>query len=135
MSKLKATVLDIESFESLHLVRFNLNDQIITMMGLELNDKIKPGVKVCLSIKPSHVAIAKDLNGILSYSNQLNCKVRSITNGKLLSSIDLEFLNSNHQIEAIITKNSVKKMDLKENDLVTVLIKASEVSIMDIYDD
>ena len=38
-------------------------------------------------------------------------------------------------IESIITVDSSKRMDLKENDEVTLLIKASDLSILEVIND
>jgi molybdopterin-binding protein len=103
------------------------------MMSLELNDAIKAGTKVKLSIAPSHVAIAKNLSGDVSYSNRLPSTILSIENGKLLSSLKLGFFDT--VLESIITVESSKRLDLKVTDRVTALIKASELSISKVIDD
>lgn len=132
MSKIIATVSDIQSCDSLHIVKFDFLGQTLAMMSLEIDKKIKIGTKVSLQIKPSHVALGKNIQGELSYSNQLNCKIKSIENGELLSSITLEFKNTT--LESIITKGSVKRLGLKTNEEVTALIKASEISIGEVLD-
>ena len=128
MSRLTATIKSIDTVENLNIVKFDFNDTILTMMSLDLNDNIKIGIKVNLSLKPTHVAIAKDFNGIVSYSNQIKTTIKYIDNGKLLSSIKLGIDDT--VIESIITAESSKKMDLKIGDSATALIKASEISII-----
>ena len=127
MSSLIAIVKEIQSCDSLHIVKFEINDQILSMMSLDLNQNIKIGTKVKLAVKPTHIAIAKNFSGELSYSNQLETTIEKIENGQLLSSIKLSFLDT--FLESIITVNSSKKMDLKVGDKVTAFIKASELSI------
>lgn len=133
MSNLIAKVLKIENCDSLHIVKFDCNSKILSMMSLELDEKVKTGSKVKLVVKPSHIAVAKDFNGILSYSNQLKTIIVSIENGKLLSSIKLKFFDM--VLESIISVESSKKMDLKVGDEVTAFIKASELSIVGVLDD
>lgn len=133
MSSLIATVTNIENCDSLHIVKFDLNGQTLSMMSLDLNDKITVGKKVKLVVKPSHIAIAKNFTGEVSYSNQLAVTIKSINNGKLLSSVKLDFFDTT--LESIITVNSSKKMDLKVGDEVIAFIKASELSISEILDD
>jgi len=128
MSRLTATIKSIDTVENLNIVKFDFNDTVLTMMSLDLNDNIKVGTKVNLSLKPTHVAIAKDFNGIVSYSNQIKTTIKYIDNGKLLSSIKLGIDDT--VIESIITAESSKKMDLKIGDSATALIKASEISII-----
>ncbi len=130
---IKATIKDIQNVDNLNIVKFDFYDTTLTMMSLELNDSVRVGTKAKLAIKPTHVAVAKNLSGELSYSNQLKAKVTSIENGKLLSSIKLKYFDT--IIESIITSSSSKRMNLHVEDDVIVLIKASELSISEICDD
>ncbi|NOQ30339.1 MAG: transporter [Helicobacteraceae bacterium] len=128
MNILVAKVINIESVDSLNIVNFTLEDQNLSMMSLDLDENVKVGVEVELSMNPSHVAIAKEFSGTLSYSNQLKAKIVSLENGELLSSVKL--LVNGSELESIITLNSSKKMNLQVGDNVTLLIKASELSIL-----
>lgn len=127
MSSLIATVKTIQNCDTLHIVKFECNSQTLSMMSLELDDEIKVGSKVRLVIKPTHIAIAKNFNGEVSYSNKLNCTILSCENGQLLSSIKLKYFDT--ILESIITVDSSKRMDLKVGENVTAFIKASEISI------
>ena len=131
MSCLIASVLKIESCDSLHIVKFDFVGQILTMMSLELDEKIQLGIKVKLSIKPTAIAIAKDFNGVFSDSNQIKTTIKSIQNGKLLSSITLKTIDGS-LLESIITKDSA--INLKSTDEVIAMIKASDISISEIID-
>ncbi len=133
MSHLIATVSQIQRCDTLHVVKFNFKNQTLSMMSLELDEKIKIGTKVKLVVKPSHIAIAKNFSGDVSYSNQLSSTILSVENGELLSSIRVESHGS--IIESIITLNSSIKMNLQVGDNVTAFIKASELSIGEILDD
>ncbi len=133
MSKIIARVSKIQNCDSLHIVEFETNTQILSMMSLELNQKIKVGTRVKLVVKPTHIAVAKNLTGDLSYSNQLSTVIESLENGELLSSMKLKFFD--FSLESIITLKSSNRMDLKVGDSVTALIKASELSICEILDD
>jgi len=130
MSTIIATVLDIQSCDSLNIVKFDSDDIILTMMSLELNENITIGTKVKLTVKPTHVAIAKNFSGELSYSNQFKTTIVSCENGQLLCSLKLQYLDL--FLESIITLNSSKKLNLKVGDEVTALIKASELSISEV---
>ncbi|MEA3330746.1 MAG: TOBE domain-containing protein [Campylobacterota bacterium] len=133
MSQIVARVREIESVDNLNIVKFDFYKEQLTMMSLELNDNIKIGTKVKLGIKSTHIVIAKSFSGIISYSNQIKAKIVSCENGKLLSSIKL--LVEGVILESIITRESSKTMDLKVGDDVTLMIKASELSIVEILDD
>ncbi len=133
MSNIISTIKTIKSCDSLHIVEFDFFGQTLSMMSLDLNKDLKIGTKVNLMVKSSHIAIAKNFIGEVSYSNKLDSKIVSIDNGELLSSIEL---NCNGIIlESIITVNSSKKMDLKVGDDVIAFIKASELSIGNIIND
>jgi len=126
MNKLEAQVTNIDSLENLTIVQFNFKDTPLSMMSLELSN-IKIGTRVVLSINASHIAIAKDLKGEISLSNKLDCIIKKLDKGKLLSSLTLDFKGV--LLTSIITTNSVNRMNLKGNDTITALIKASELSI------
>ncbi len=132
MSNFLATVSNIQNCDSLHIVKFDFHGQTLSMMSLELNPKIQVGTKVRLIAKSSHIAIAKNFTGDVSYSNQLDVLIESIENGELLSSIKLKFFDTT--LESIITVASSKRMNLQIGDKVSVFIKASELSILDIID-
>jgi len=133
MSSLIATVKEIKNCDSLHIVKFDCHGQTLSMMSLDLPHNIVIGSKVKLVIKPSHIAIGKNLSGEVSYSNKLNTKIVTINNGQLLSSIKLSFFDT--ILESIITVDSSYKMDLKVGDSVIAFIKASELSIGEFIDD
>ena len=126
MNKLEATVSKIDSLENLTIVQFDFLGITLSMMSLGLSN-IKVGTKVILNINASHIAIAKDLKGEISLSNKLECTIEKLDKGKLLSSLTLRIKDT--KITSIITTNSVNRMNLCQNDNVTALIKASELSI------
>ena len=127
---LKAVVKSIQKEEIIHLVEFNFHGNTLKMLSLELDDSIKVGTKVALCIKSTHITLAKSFSGELSCSNQIKANIESVENGKLLSSVRLN-LSGDIQ-EAIITSSASLKMDLKKDDEVIVLMKASEISIKEV---
>ncbi len=129
MNELYAKVSKIQSVENLNIVNFDFNGINLAMMSLGLSN-INLGSKVILSVNASSIAIAKDLQGLLSYSNQLNCTIVAIDMGELLCSLELQI--SNCTINSLITASSAKRLDLKINDKITALIKASELSIKEV---
>ena len=132
MNTFIAFVSEINSLDSLNIVKFEFSGQVLSMMSLDLDDKVKVGAKVELTTKPSLIAIAKEFSGVLSYSNQLKAQIISIDNGVLLSSIKLQI--EEFVFESIITLDSTKKMNLNVGDEVTAFIKASELSILRVLD-
>ncbi|WP_373000820.1 molybdopterin-binding protein [Sulfurimonas sp.] len=132
MNKFTATITKIKSVENLNIVNFDFSGQSLSMMSLDLNEKVDVGCQVILTAKPTHIAIAKEFSGEISYSNQLDAKIIEINNGELLSSIKLN--TGDATCESIITKNSSLRMNLKVGDSVTLFIKASELSIKEIIE-
>ena len=130
MNTIKASVSNIQSVDNLSIVTFEVDGIQMQMMSLGLNTPIKIGSKVLLGVKSSNVLIAKDLSGMLSASNQLTCRVESVNNGELLSSIKLTF--GDETIQSAITKNSSLKMNLLVGDEVLAIIKSSELSILEV---
>jgi len=130
MSNIIVIVSDIKSCDSLHIVKFDFHGTTLSMMSLDLNEDIKVGVKVRLVVKPTHVVLAKDFVGEVSYSNQLESTITSCEEGELLASIQLKVFDTH--LESIITAKSSKRMNLKVGDRVTAFIKASELSIVEV---
>jgi molybdopterin-binding protein len=127
MNQIKASVTEIQSVENLNILTFSANHQLLKMMSLDLNNGLKIGTKVSLSFKSTTVAIAKNISGELSFSNQLKVGIISMEVGKLLTSLKLRF--DEQTLESIIITASVKRMDLKVGESVVALIKSSDLSI------
>jgi len=130
MTKLVATIIEVENVDNLHIVKFDLDGIALTMMSLDLHVDMSIGTKVTLGVKPLHVAIAKNLSGLISYSNQIKSKIVSIDKGILLSSIKLKV--KEFGLESVITTDSLDEMDLHVDDEVLILIKANELSIVEV---
>ena len=130
MSTFKATIIEIQSEDILHIVSFRVGESVLKMMSLELNPTLRLESKVLLSVKATAVALAKEFEGILSYSNQLPLEIEQIQKGELLCSIKLK--HKDIQLESVITRASCERMELEVNDSVIALIKSSDLSICEI---
>ena len=133
MSQLVATIKKINSVDNLNIVEFDFNGLTLKMMSLDLNDDVKIGKKVELSVKPSNISIAKNLIGEISLSNQIVATIQSLENGQLLTSVILKINDT--LLESIITVDSSKRMNLQIGEVVTILIKASNLSIEEVIND
>ena len=127
MSTLRATLTNIQSVDNLNIVTFASEGSTLKMISLELNEKLKKGTEVLLSCKPTAIAIAKNITGELSYSNQLHATIIAMEMGELLCSLELDFHGS--VLESIITSDSAKRLNLQIDDNVTALIKSTDLSI------
>ncbi|MGJ0359654.1 TOBE domain-containing protein [Aliarcobacter cryaerophilus] len=128
-----ARVKDIKTIDSLNIVEFDFNNITLKMMSLELHKEVKLESKVKLLVKPSNVIISKNYIEDISLSNQALAKIVAIENGELLSSISLKIGDTT--FESIITKESSKRLDLQEGNIVNILIKASDLSILRVLHD
>lgn len=127
MNNIIASVNKIQSVDNLNIITLTCKDTKLKMMSLDLNDTIQKDTQVMLTSKPTAIAIGKDIQGTLSYSNQLHVKIISLEIGDLLCALQLQF--EEFVLESIITADSQKRMHLQVNDEVTALIKSSDLSI------
>ena len=128
-----ARVKDIKTKDNLNIVEFDFNNITLKMMSLELHKEVKLESKVKLLVKPSNVIISKNYIEDISLSNQALAKIVAIENGELLSSISLKIGDTT--FESIITKESSKRLHLQEGNIVNILIKASDLSILRVLHD
>jgi len=139
MSQFRARVEHIESVENLNIVTFICAGQTLQMLSLELGESIQAGRSVTLACKPTAVALAKpsakreDFSSILSYANQLMVTIDAIHEGRLLYNILLSL--GEFTLESILSRDAVARLQLSEGDAVIALIKANELSILEVHDD
>jgi len=132
MNYIEAIITKIDRVDTLNIVTFDFKGDALTMMSLELGEAISVGSKVKLTVKPTYIALAKNFSGLVSYANQIKSTITGIEYGTLLCSVEL--LVNAIMIESIITRSSADKMDLAVGDEVTIMIKASELSIVQVLD-
>jgi molybdopterin-binding protein len=133
MSYIVATVTKIEYVKQLHIVEFDFQGLMLKMMSLDLNLNVQLGKKVVLTVKPTNIAVSKDFQGDISLSNKIVATIDHIENGELLSSITLHAKGV--IFESIITVTSAQRMNLQTKDEVTLFIKASDLSILEVIND
>ena len=132
MSSIIATVEAIQTHESLNLVRFRVGSETLWMMSLELDRNLQIGSKVKLSIKPSHVTLSRERLQSFSSANQVEVIIKSIKSGTLLSSVTLDLFSNT--LEALITRESQERLELRVGEKVVALMSESELSIGEILD-
>ena len=133
MNQIVAIIKKINNIDNLNIVEFDFNGTTLKMMSLDLDNNIQIGKKVKLITKPTNISIGKNLSGELSLSNQIIATIQSIENGQLLASIELKVNDT--ILESIITVDSSKRMNLQIGEVVTILIKASNLSIEEVIND
>jgi molybdopterin-binding protein len=128
MSHFVAKIVEIESLESLHRVKLSKEDHYLSMISLELNEKVQIGLDVRLYVKASNIIIAKNKNDDISMANQLQSSVISVEYGTILTNIKLDFLGN--VLEALLTTHQAKKLNLQEGDEVYAFINESDLSLV-----
>ncbi len=130
MNTIQASITKIEGTDNLNLVSFRAGDEMLRMMSLELDKNLNVGLNVLLGVKATSVSLSREKNSMLSISNQLPVRIERIDTGELLSSVKLSFLGT--LVESIITKDSALRMGLAPGDEIIALIKASDLSIVEV---
>ncbi|MEJ2489321.1 MAG: TOBE domain-containing protein [Sulfurovaceae bacterium] len=133
MNQIAAVIANIEQKGSLALIEFDFLQEKLTMVTLDIDETLCAGQEVILEINPSQVAVAKNYNGDLSYSNQIDAKIESIDLGAILCTLILE-LQDGSKIEAIITAKSAINMSLNKGDEIKAILKASQISLGEVLD-
>ncbi len=133
MNRFYAKITGIQNSGNLHLVTLDFSGTVLKMISLDLPQKVCEGAVAELSVKPSHVAIAKDFSGEVSYSNRIPARIEGIERGELLSIVTLDA--GEESFESLITTGSLLRMELKPRQSVKVMIKASELSLVRIVDE
>lgn len=129
MNKVAATITAIQRADAISIVNFDVSGQTMRMMGLELNEQLHVGSEVMVGTKATNIALTRETVEMISISNQLEVTIDSINMGALLCSI--HFLLAGQLWESVITRESAVKMQLAPNEKVTILIKSSELSIVE----
>ncbi|MCH9812575.1 MAG: TOBE domain-containing protein [Epsilonproteobacteria bacterium] len=132
MNQIIATVREIENVDNLHIIALEFSAIQLTMLTLDLPMGVCVGTSVVVSVKPSHVVIAKDLQGDISFSNLIPANISKIDQGRLVAMVESQVYDVT--LQSLITHKSVKRLKLQEGDSVTLLIQASALSITEVQD-
>ncbi len=131
MNILTATVREIRSSGSLHLVYFDLEGHTLVMTGLETDAAITPGRSVQLGIKPTAIALAH-AGDCRAFANRLPGIVQKIEAGELLTSVGVTV--GERVLEVIMLRMEADALALESGAHVTVLFMASALSIQGVAD-
>lgn len=133
MNRLRGQISGIESNGHISLVDVAVGDDTFAAILLESPDSapyLAVGKPVQVLFKETEVSLAKELAGLLSLRNRIRGTIRQIRLGEILSEV---LLDCNGQpLTSIVTSRAVKRLNLAEGDEVEALIKANEVSLMEI---
>lgn len=129
MNNLIAQVKQINSVDNLNIITLDFNNIELKVMTLELKKDLKINSKVVLNIKSTQITLCQNINSS-SISNELKGVIESIEVGELLACVKIN--TNNATLESIVSKDYIENSKLKVNDKISVLIKASELAIMEI---
>jgi molybdopterin-binding protein len=130
MNKIPAIISSITTEGSLSLVTAlagGISFSAIVVDNPATAPNLLTGNGVNLLFKENELVIARNFTGMISMLNKIDCVVKSVENGKILSSIKLSFLN--FEITSLITAKSALQMQLEAGDRVTAMIKTNEISL------
>ena len=132
MNYITAMVESIQEYEGVNFVLCRAGSQALYVMSLALGQSIAPGVEVSLGVKSTNVSLAKGFEGHISIAAQLRAEVVSIEHGELMSCVTLGM--DGITLESIVMRQTVEKMALTMGDNVLALIKATDLSIVEVLD-
>jgi molybdopterin-binding protein len=130
MNSLKGNISSIKSHENLSIVKINVGDYSFTTVVIETAqtaDYLKIDSEIRVLFKETEVLICLKPCPKISLQNRIDCNVKEILKGKLLSQINMQ--SSIGVIKSIITTNAVEQLKLKENDQVIAMIKTNEIML------
>ncbi len=127
MNTLQATITSIKRREPLHYLQCQVGKQTIAMLSLQIDRALSVGSDVLLSVKSTDIMVTKEQSIVLSSANCLHARVTKVENGELLSSVILDM--EGMALESIMTQEASQQLALSAGDVVSVLIKESDVSL------
>ncbi len=129
MNQLPAQITEIKTSGEIALITLRCGGETFSSLIIHNNEAfIKKGNEVVMAFKETEVAIAKNLNGLLSIRNRFQSTITSIEKGTLLSEITLNF--KGNKLVSIITTASCENMELTVGDEVEALLKTNELLLM-----
>lgn len=135
MNRLRGRIISIQSNDHVSLVDVDVSGDIFTATLLETPEDaayLRVGNVVDVLFKETEVSLAKGLTGLISLRNRVNTTVKLVRSGIILSEVVLDYRG--RSISSIITTGSIKRLDIKPGDEVEALVKANEVTLMEVED-
>jgi molybdate transport system regulatory protein len=130
MNKILGTITEITTEGSLSLVKLKAQNSILTSIVIDTQETasyLKTGNEIKILFKETEVILAKEIKGIISLQNKIECIVDSFEKGNLLCKIVLNF--GKNKITSVITRTAFDQLDIQENDEITAMIKTNEISL------
>lgn len=132
MNKLAAVIKKVERHESLCFLELDVSGISLSMLLFDLKPDFSEGSRVQVLFKETEVILAKRLNGEISFSNRFQARIRKIGTGSILADVSL-FCPAG-EFSSIITMKALRRLALEPGDEVTVMVKASQISLEAAHD-
>lgn len=136
MNKLRGRITNVEFNDHVSLVDVDVKGDVFTATLLETPDDapyLKAGNVVDVLFKETEVSLAKGLTGLISLRNRVSTTVKQVRSGVILSEVVLEY--HGETISSIITSRSIKRLDINVGDEIEAMVKANEVTLMEVVNE
>lgn len=131
MNILTGIITQIQQSGAILLVDVDVDGQNFSALLIESTtrpDWLQKSNVIDLVFKETEVSLAKNLSGLISLRNRMQCKVIQVDRGELLSKITMQF--QKHIITSAITTRSVDSLQIKVGDSIEAMVKSNEISLM-----
>lgn len=131
MNRLSGHIAAVEVHGSIALIDAAVGEQRLTAMLIGAayeTAQWQAGMPVTLLFKEVEVALARNLDGMISMRNRMLCTVTGIECGRLLTRVLLDF--NGHAIESVITTRSATALGIEVGIEVEALVKANEMAVI-----
>ena len=132
MNSISATITDIAHEGPLYFLELDATGIPLGMLLFDLDSSFTQDCKVNVLFKETEVALAKGISGDTSFINSFPATVKEIRTGRILADVRLQCRAG--IIDSIITMKAAERLKLQKNDTLTVLIKASQLSLDSVLD-
>lgn len=124
-NRISVKITDIKKSGDLCHLFLEFNEINLSLVMLSSNFKV--GDTLDVGVKETAVAVMKE-KGLLSYSNQIPVTITSVELGDILTKITASYKSL--KLVSIITSNSASRLNLKVDDEVWFLIKATDMFVV-----
>lgn len=131
MNILTGIITQIQQSGAILLVDVDVDGQNFSALLIESAARpewLEKSNTIDLVFKETEVSLAKDLSGLISLRNRMQCQVLQVERGELLSKITMQF--QKHTITSAITTRAVDSLQIIVGDSVEAMVKSNEVSLM-----
>jgi molybdate transport system regulatory protein len=133
MNRIQTKIRQVFHSGGILMVDMETESCLMTALLIDAHENpawLKAGNTIYAVFKETEVSLAKNFTGRISLRNRIPCRIEHIERGELMSVITLFF--HQHILFSAITTRSVDMLELKTGDEVTALIKANEITLMQI---